>query len=556
MKKSSYLKAALFTFTAVMFTTACASEPDNDGADNTAAPDNGAADNAEDVDDEENGEEVEEGEVEELEEGNDLIIAAGSDITSLDPHTTSDVPSGNVQINLFETLTKTDENFELQPHLAESWEDVEEDVWEFTLREGITFSDGEEFNAEAVEANLERLLDPDVASPRVGLFEIIEEIEVVDDYTIRLHTEMPFSALPAHLSTYPSSMVSPALIEDDYANMEDDGQPGDVVNEDPVGTGMFTLNEWDPGNEVVLDAKDDYWNERVNVDSVTFKVVSEDLTRVGELETGASHIIDPLTPSDMSRVEATDGTEIFQTEAASITYLGFNNEVEPLDDPLVRRAIDLALSKEDMLEGVLEGHGTPAVGPLNETQFGYSDNVVSSEQDLEEAQSLLAEAGYEDGFEINIWTNDTEERAAIAVLAQADLAQIGIDASIEEIEWGAYLDATAEGEHDMFILGLSLPTMDADYPLHELFHSDSVGEGNRFFYSDEEFDALLAEAREEQDEQTREDMYEDAVNHLNEASPASFLYHPDHIMGHREEVTGFWADGSGLYQLHEVEIEQ
>lgn len=550
MKRSSYLKAAVFTVTAVMFTTACASEPDNNGGENTAAPDNGAAEN----NDEEN--EEGDGEVEELSEGNDLIIAAGSDITSLDPHTTSDVPSGNVQINLFESLTKTDENFELQPHLAESWEDVEEDVWEFTLREDVTFSDGEAFNAEAVEANLERLMDPDVASPRAGLFEIIEEIEVVDEYTIRLHTEMPFSALPAHLSTYPSSMVSPALIEEDYANMEDGGQPGDAVNEGPEGTGMFTLNNWDPGNEIVLDAKDDYWNERVSFDSVTFKVVPEDLTRVGELETGASHIIDPLTPSDMSRVEGTDGMEVFQTEAASITYLGFNNEVEPLDDPLVRRAIDLALSKSDMLEGVLEGNGTPAVGPLNATQFGYSEDVVSSEQDLEEAQSLLAEAGYEDGFEISIWTNDTEERSDIAVLAQADLAQIGIDASIEEFEWGAYLDATAQGEHDMFILGLSLPTMDADYPLHELFHTDSMGEGNRFFYSDENFDALIADAREEQDEAAREGLYEDAVNHLNETSPASFLYHPDHIMGHREEVTGFWADGSGLYQLHEVEIEQ
>lgn len=550
MKKSTYVKSGMLA--SVVMLAACASEPDNDGAGNEGAPPEDNNNATEEAADNNEGD----GEVEELEEGNDLIIATLSDITSLDPHTTSDVPSGNVQINIFETLTKSDENFEIQPHLAESWEDVEEDVWEFQLRDDVTFTDGEEFNAEVVQQNLERLLDPDVGSPRAGLFEVIEEIEVVDDYTIRLHTEMPFSALPAHLSTYPSSMVSPALIDADYENMEDEGQPGDIVNEEPAGSGMFTLNDWDPGNQVVLDANEDYWDGRVNVDSATFRVVSEDLTRLGELETGSAHIIDPVTPSDMSRVEGTDGVNIFQTEAASITYMGFNADVEPFNDPDVRRALDMAVNKDNMLEGVLEGNGTPAVGPINETQFGFSDDVEANEYDPEQAQQILADAGYEDGFETTLWTNDSQERMDIAELIQADLSMIGVDVSIEVLEWGAYLDATAEGEHDMFILGLSLPTMDADYPLHELFHSDSVGEGNRFFFDDPEFDALIADAREETDEQTREDLYVEAVEYLNEMAPSSFLYHPDHIMGYRDEVSGFWADGSGLYQLKDVEIEQ
>ncbi len=548
MKKSTYLKAGIVS-ASLVFATACAGEPNNNGGTNEGAPpENNTSENE--------GNNEGEGEAEELAEGNDLIIATLSDITSLDPHTTSDVPSGNVQINIFESLTQFDEDFELQPNLAESWEEVESDVWEFELREDVTFTDGEEFNAEAVQTNIERLLDPDIASPRIGQFEVIEEVEVVDDYTVRFHLENPFAALPAHLSTYPSNMVSPALIEEDYANMEEDGQPGDIINEEPVGSGMFTFDSWEPGDRVVLNANEDYWGEPVNVDSVTFNVVPEDLTRIGEMESGAAHIIDPVTPSDMSRVEETEGTNVFQTEAASITYMGFNAENEPFGDERVRRAIDLALSKENMLEGVLEGTGSPALGPINETQFGYSDNVEGSEQDLEEAQALLDEAGYGDGFETTLWTNDSRERMDIAELAQADLAQIGVDVSIEVLEWGAYLDATAEGQHDMFILGLSLPTMDADYPLHELFHSESVGEGNRFFFEDEEYDQLIHEARIEEDEEARVELYEEAVNYLNEMAPASFLYHPDHIMGYRDEISGFWADGSGLYQLQDVEIEQ
>ncbi|CAM3994809.1 glutathione ABC transporter substrate-binding protein [Alkalicoccus chagannorensis] len=556
MKKSKMLKTAGMAAAAVMFTAACASEPENDGGgNNTAAPDNNTNNEAGNEPEEENAEEGD-GEAGDLVDGNDLIVGVQSDISSLDPHTTSDVPSGNIQINIFESLTTIDEENELQPNLAESWEDVEDDVWEFELRDDVEFHDGSSFNAEVVQMNIDRIQDEEIASPRAGLFEVIEEVEVVDDYTVRFHTDAPFSALPFHMSTYASNMISPEVIEADYENIEDGNQPGDYVNENPVGTGMFTFNNWEPGSEVVLDRHDDYWNGEVAVDSVTFSVIPEDLTRVGELEDGGAHIIDPVTPSDMDRVEETDGTNIFQTDAASITYMGFNADKEPFDDPLVRRAVSLAVNKENMLEGVLEGTGTPALGPINETQFGYSDNVDTVEQDIEEAQALLEEAGHGDGFETTLWTNDSRERMDVAELVQADLAQIGIDIEIEVVEWGAYLDATEQGEHDMYILGLSLPTMDADYPMHELFHTDSIPTGNRTFWSNETHDDLVQEARVELDEERRVELYEDVVNNLLEESPMSFLYHPDHIMGYRDEISGFWADASGLYQLHDVEINE
>ncbi len=261
-----------------------------------------------------------------------------------------------------------------------------------------------------------------------------------------------------------------------------------------------------------------------------------------------------MTPSDLARVEETDGVNAYIRNAASITYLGFNMEKEPFDDERVRKAVAMVLDREEMIDGILEGTGETAVGPINETNFGFSNEVSGLERDPEKAKALLAEAGYEDGFQTTIWTNDTRERVDIAIHTQAKLAEIGIEVEIKEVEWGAYLDSTSAGEHDMFILGLSLGTGDADYPMHMLFHSDNVGTGNRAFMQDETFDQMLYEARIEQDETERLAKYVEATNYLNEQVPMAFLYHPSHIMGYRDEVSGFWSDASGVYQLQDVTI--
>src|SRR5699024_8263696 len=136
---------------------------------------------------------------------------------SLDPAGSNDVTSSDVQQNIYESLTKQDENREVQPSLATEWEAVEDDVWEFKLREGVKFHDGTDFNAEVVKANIERILDDEVASPRKFLYEMITDIEVVDDYTVRFTTEYPFAPLPAHLAHNGGGMVSIDVIEEDYA---------------------------------------------------------------------------------------------------------------------------------------------------------------------------------------------------------------------------------------------------------------------------------------------------------------------------------------------------
>lgn len=489
--------------------------------------------------------------------GGDLTIAVPSDAVTLSVHGSNDVPSINVQQNIFETLTTLDENQEVQPGLAEDWEQVDDTTWDLYLREGITFHDGAELTADVVKMNFDRLMDADIASPRAFLFEAVESVEVQDDYTVRMNLEFPYAPLLANLAHTGAAIMSPNIIEEDYAQMEEGGDADTYINQNPVGTGPFEFEEWTPGESVVLTRNDDYWGEDAKLDSVTFKVVEEQSTRIAELETGTSHVADAIGPNNMSRVKGMPNASVLQEPSISLSYIGFNMQKEPFDDERVRQAISMAVNKEEIIEGVYNGVGLVASGPLAPSVFGYDESVEGLEYDPEKAQELLAEAGYEDGFETTIWTNDDEQRVDTAVAVQSQLEDIGIDVEVQELEWGAYLEKTAKGEHDMFILGWSNSTADADLGLYPLFHSSQVGDpGNRSFLENEEVDKILDEGRRATDPETRTAIYSEAQERLVELAPVLYLHHKEFLLGVDDSVKNFGIDALGLYQIKDAYIEE
>ncbi|GAA0346632.1 glutathione ABC transporter substrate-binding protein [Oceanobacillus oncorhynchi subsp. oncorhynchi] len=516
-----------------IFITACASEPENTGE--SSAEGDPASNKG---------------------EGGDLVIAKISDAVSLDPNGSNDIPSYDVQRNIFETLVKQNEEMELIPGLATEWRNVEDNVWEFELREGVTFHDGSTFNAEVAKANIERILDPDVGSSQSAMFEMITNIEVVDEYTISIETDYPFAPLPAHLAHPVSGMVSLGVIEEDYEAMEDGEDPGTIINANPIGTGYFLFDEWKTGEYVRLVKNEDYWDGTALLDSVTFKVVPEDLTRIAELNTGDSHISTPLSPSDVGQVELTDGVSINQQSSVSFAYIGFNMDKEPFNDQRVRQAVSMAVEKEQIIDGIYDGYGIVANGPIPPDLEGHDENVQDLEYDIEKAKELLAEAGYEEGFSTTIWTNDDRERMDTATNVQAQLAEIGVDAEVEVLEWGAYLERTANGEQDMFVLGWVTGTGDADYSVYPLFHSDSVGSpGNRTFTEDDELDSLIEEARQMPDEEKRADLYSQIQEKLVDIAPTININFQEYLMAVRDEVKGLSQLPTQYLQLKDVYIE-
>lgn len=488
--------------------------------------------------------------------GGDLIIAVNSDAPSLDPHTTNDVPSSNVAHNIYESLVILDEDSELQPLLATEWELINDTTWEFKLREGVKFHDGSDFNAEVVKANFDRLMDPDIASQRLFLFAMISDIIVVDDYTVQFVTEFPFAPLAAHLAHSGGGMISLEAIKADYEAMERGEVPGSVIAHNPVGTGYFKFDDWVPGEYIKLVRNEDYWGEKALLDSVTFKVVSEPLTRLSELETGYSHLAEAIQPSDMTRVESHPDLTLNKTPLTSLAYIGFNLNKEPFDDVRVRQAISMAINKDDIIDGIMNGNAVPAVGPIAPGVFGFDESVTPMPYDPDRAKELLAEAGYPNGFSTTIWTNDNAQRIQTAEYLQSKLSDIGIDLRIEVLEWATYLDDTANGRHDMFILGWSTPTGDADYALYALFHSKNQGAtGNRSFLSDARLDDLLDRGRMEADPDVRREIYREAQELLVELAPMLYTHYTIQLTGTRNEVEGYWMTSNGIHKLQHVSLK-
>ncbi|MBB6451030.1 peptide/nickel transport system substrate-binding protein [Geomicrobium halophilum] len=488
---------------------------------------------------------------EEPQEGGDFRLARGEDATSLDPHLYTDIASMSVAFNLYETLVERDENMELQPLLAEDYEQIDELTWEFSLREDVEFHDGEPFNAEAVEVNLERLFDPDIAAPRANYLEAISEVEAIDEYTVQIRTEDPFAPLLGHLAHNVGSMISPAAIEAD-ANDEIN------LEVEPVGTGPFEFEEWDQGNEIVLARNDNYWGDHAYLDRVTFHVVPEIATRLAMLETGETDAVETVEPANTPRVEEMDNAELYTTESFLTMYIGFQTENEPLDDPDVRRAISLAIDNDMIIDGVYEGYGEPANGPINDLVFGHHPDAEPVPYDPEEAEQLLAEAGYEDGVTIEMFTSDTNEVSIqISEVVQDMLGEVGVNVELQQMEWGAYIDTLNEGSQDMYILSWSAITADADATLMSLFHSDSQGEaGNRMFYENEDLDQLLEEAREETDEDAREQLYHEAYEILEEDTPMTYLAFQETIEAVGTHVEGFDRWANSRYILEDVYLTE
>lgn len=557
MKKFSFISLTAFL---LLILAACT---DDSNVDEEAASDDSAA----------------------TQDGGGMTIAIPSDIVSLDPHGSNDDPSEQIRDTIYEPLVTHDENLSIVPALAEEYEQVDETTWSFKLREGVTFHDGSEFNADVVKANIERIQDPARASARASLLDMVSEVNIIDDYNIELVTEYPYAPLLNNLSHGAGKMISKDLIDADYENaleqaesdltldeyyelrtaggeehaaVEDISQfVGEMVENGPVGTNYFKFESRSPGEETVVSRNDEYWDTPALLQGITFKVVTEPGTRIAELESGSSDAILSTLTSNTDRIEETDGMTLMRSDAVNVDYMGFNTSKEPFDDPKIRQAISHAFDSETVLDGVYNGSGIPANGPLAPSLLGHSEELEGLDYDMARAEELLAEAGAED-LTINLMVNDDNpERLDVALWLQESLNEIGVTLNVEQVEWGAYLDATGNAEHDMFILGWGNTTGDPDETIASLYHTDNAGNnGNRAFYSNPELDQIIDDARQETDEAARESLYIDAQEIIIEEAPSIFIRHGEYLNAHNDNVHDFKTNGFNMLDFSGTYIEE
>ena len=471
-----------------------------------------------------------------------LTVALGADPVTFDLHQTNDQPTSQVSRQIYDTLVVQSEELELEPGLAESWEDVSETSYVFNLRDDVTWHNGDAFTADDVVWTFERFMD--LPADSAFLLDAVESITAVDDHTVQIDLLYPFAPILNHLAHSSLGIMNPAVVEeagDDYGTS--------VV----VGTGPFVFDSWQTSDRVVLQRNDDWWGGEVLPETVVFRPIPEGTVRGIEVETGGVDIAYTLPPSAARSAEDNPDVNLVDVRTLSTAYIGFNFEKPPFNNKLVRQAINHAIDVDLIVDTIYTGQAERAVSPISADVFGANLDLEAYTYDPELARELLEEAGFEGGFSTSIWTNDNPQRIEIAQIVQADLADIGIEVDVEVVEWGAYLDDTAAGLHDMFILGWVTVTGDADYGLYATFHGSQHGApGNRSFYTNERVDELLDAARVATDEDERVELYAEAQEIIQDDAPWIFLIVQTEEHGVRDNISGFTAHPAGHHRLYNV----
>lgn len=475
----------------------------------------------------------------------DIVFAMSGDIVALDPAAQQDTTSSVILKHIYSTLLDTDDDGNLVPDLAESWE-MSEDGTSFTyyLRDDACFSDGTPVTAQDVKFTYDRAMEMPKTKSNTSK---IKEVVVDNDYQVTINLTEQYAPFKTIVTSSNLSIVSEAAVTaagEAY---------GDVDN--ILGSGEFVCTEWTPNDHYVLVRNDNYWGEMPIATSITCRVIPEGSARTIALETGEVDIVWGVDPIDCENVEANPDLALLSQPSSSIEYIGMNTTKEIFSDKKVRQAINYALDQQVFVDTVVEGRGQIANSYINSAITYYDPDIEGYPYDPEMAKQLLAEAGYPDGFDCKIYVNG-DARTRSAQIAQAQLAEVGINVEIFTYEWGALLDSLNAGDHEMFILGWSNSSFDADSSTYQLFHSANHGTtGNRAFLTDATVDSLIEEGAREMDDSKRQEIYEELQAVLKDVSPWVPLYYKNDNVGIRADLKGFRLNKGANHYLGNCHYE-
>ena len=473
-----------------------------------------------------------------------LVVGLVAEPVNLDPAQVTDLNSNRVGRRIVETLvTFPEESTQIVPGLAESWAVSKDGLrYTFKLRKGVSFHDGTPLDAEAVKFSIDRQINPEHPFNKLGkypfanfFFGNIKAVEVVDPLTVEFVLKEPRASFLAVLTAGAASIVSPTAVRkygQDYALT-------------PVGTGPFKYVSWDRGQRVVLEKNPSYWRFPLKLDRVIYRPIVEDQARLTELLTGALDLIVGTPPDYVGQLEANPKVTLLKQVGAHVWYLGINNQKKPFDDKRVRQALNYAVNKDAIVRDVLKGTGSLSVGPVLPKTWGADGGLKPYPYDPERAKKLLSEAGHPNGFTTTLWVPESgsgmQSPVAMSTVIQSNLKAVGVNVSLQTMEWGAYLAKLRSKEQELFALSWMAGNEDPDMVMYPLLHSSqwTPNGPNRALYKNERFDEMLHQARLTTDEKKRADLYRQAQRILVDDAPWIFVDHEIQTAAHAKRVQGF-----------------
>lgn len=459
------------------------------------------------------------------------------------------------------------------PSLAEKW-DVSADgkTYTFHLRKGVKFHTTKEFkpsrdfNADDVVFSFNRQLDPNHPYHKVsgGNYEyfigmdmqnIIDKVEKVDDYTVKISLKAPNAPFLANLA-----MDFAAIYSAEYADKMLAAKTPEKLDSNPVGTGPFQFVDYQKDSTVRYKAFEDYWAGKAKIDRLVFSITPDASVRLAKLQKGECHAMPYPNPADIAKLKADPNIEVLEKPGLNVGYLALNNTKAPLDNQKVRQALNHAINKEAIIQSVYQGFGQVAKNPLPPTMWSYNDDVKDYEYSPEKAKALLKEAGFENGFETELWAmpvsrpyNPNARR--MAEIIQDDWKKVGVNAKIVSYEWGEYLKRLRNGEAATSMIGWTGDNGDPDNFLNTLLSCSALEAGSNYAkFCYKPFNDLVVQAAQETDQAKRTELYKQAQVIFKEQAPWVTIAHSTTYFPVRKEVKGYVVSPFGLHNFYQVDL--
>ena len=457
-----------------------------------------------------------------------VVVALQSDATTLDPHAASDAGSMRMIENLYSTLFRYTETYgEVEPDVVTSYERSGDGrVYTFSLREDVRFGSGRRMTAADVKWSLERIREEGI---RARQFEAVAEMEAVDDHTLRVTLSEPSAPFLTALAHPMNAIMDREAVE----------AAGGRFDQLDAGSGPFRLVEWRRGQQMRLEAFEDYFLADTPVlREVIFRPIPDATSANTALRNGEIDVILDLNPREINRLDSVPGIVVRSVPGTFWEYLGLNTRIEPLDDVRVRRAIAHAVDRDALARMVKFGHARPLTGGhIPENHPAHLEEEIYPERNVEKARALLAEAGISGTLRLTCLVgSDFDYQVNAAQVIKQQLLEIDVDLTVEALESGVFFSRLGAHEFEMTLVGW-LGFVDADEWTYDLFHSE--GPYNQQRFSHPEVDRLLEAGRRETDEAARMDLYREAQALIAREAPMVFLYVNDRAAAYAEGLQGF-----------------
>ena len=481
-----------------------------------------------------------------------LTIATGGSVTSVDPHFFNAAPNSSLALHFFETLVDRTHDAQLQPGLATEWRAVAPTVWEFKLRPGVTWHDGRPFTADDVVFTLSRVPNvPNSPGGFTGFIRSIQRTEVVDPLTIRFHTSYPNPILPTEIASIfmISRHVGEGATTEDYN-----------AGRAAIGTGPFRFVSHRQGDRTEMQRNDAHWGTRQHWQRVSYRFIANDPARSAALLAGDVDVIDQVASADLTRLRREARVAVSETQGLRVVYLmpdfsrtgpvpgvtdnnGQPLAQNPFHDVRVRRALNMAIARDAIAERVMEGQATPNAQWLPAGVYSHNPEVVVRPADLDGARRLLAEAGFPQGFRLTLTTpNDrfpNDSRIAQAV-AQS-WTRIGVQTQVDALPWATFSTNSARQAYGMRLTSWGSVTAEASYMLVNIMmtfdRERRTGASNQSRFSSAELDTMTNRAAAIMDDAEREKALRDIVKWVAENAPIMPIVQLNHTWASRRPIT-------------------